>query len=254
MNDGLMPKRVAIMQPTFLPWLGYFALIDHVDAFVYLDDVQLSRQSWQSRNRVLGADGPIWLSLPLRRKPSRPTIAEARLADGDAGRGLVTTLFHALSGAPHRDLVVDIVKSAFETSDGALSKLNRTIVDAICAVSGIETPRYQVGDLTLPEGSARSERLIDMTRALGGTRYLSPPSAVDYLEQDQSFAESEIELMFFNYEHPAYPQRGEEFTPYMSAVEAMAAVGPEVFRDLAASGVRPDNTVNAVLGKEPSDG
>ena len=58
-------KKVAIMQPTFLPWTGYVALMDHVDEFVFLDHVQFDKRSWQQRNRIKTANGPQWLTVPV---------------------------------------------------------------------------------------------------------------------------------------------------------------------------------------------
>ena len=74
------PRTLAVMQPTFLPWVGYFALMDRVDRFVFLDDVQFDKRSWQQRNRIKTANGPLWLTVPVLTKGRRDqTIAEVQI-------------------------------------------------------------------------------------------------------------------------------------------------------------------------------
>ena len=98
--------RVAIMQPTFLPWLGYFALIGSVDHFVFLDDVQFSKQSWQSRNRIKGPNGPVMLSLGISRAKSKPVIADVELAQTGFEGKLIASVKGALGPAPFAELLI----------------------------------------------------------------------------------------------------------------------------------------------------
>ena len=81
-NTNNNQKTVGIMQPTFLPWLGYFALMEQVDYFVLLDDVQLSKQSWQVRNRIkMNNDNKLWLSLPIKKNRLYTNINEVEISD-----------------------------------------------------------------------------------------------------------------------------------------------------------------------------
>jgi len=91
---------IAIMQPTFLPWAGYFDLIDQADHFVYLDTVEFSKQSWQQRNRIKSAAGPSWLSLPVTfSKTLKTTISEAAVGNLSHFKKTITTMQHAYSKA-----------------------------------------------------------------------------------------------------------------------------------------------------------
>ena len=231
-------KRVAIMQPTFLPWLGYFALLDAVDEFVYLDDVQLSRQSWQTRNRIAASGGVLTLSLDVARKPSRPTIAEARLAaDTGRRRKLLRTVAAALAGAPHGPLVESLLEAAFDAAGDSLATLNITLIEAIAACTGIDTARRRASGLDVPP-MEKSTRLLAICRRLGADEYLSPIGSADYLAEADPFAGSEVALRLLDYEHPRYRQAGDGFESHLAAIDALAWVGPEAFLPLARSGMR----------------
>lgn len=238
----------AIMQPTFLPWLGYFALIDAVDQFVFLDDVQFSKQSWQSRNRIKGPDGPVMLSLGVARKPSKPLIHEARLAETGFETGLMKTIAANLGRAPHYDLVADIVARGFSDAGGSLCALNTGIIRGICKAVGISTPVHMASDMNVPHEDTKSGRLIAMCRVLGADTYLSPVGSYDYLADEDLFSNSPVELRFLNYTHPTYPQSYGAFLSHMAAIDALAHVGAEGFLPLVRSGVGPAYTQSDYAG------
>lgn len=229
----------AIMQPTFLPWLGYFALIDRVDRFVFLDDVQFSRQSWQSRNRVRGPNGEILLSVPVSRKPSRPLISEARFVTGSFEDKMLRTLGQALSYAPHGDAACALLRAAFDQADGLLSELNIGFITELCSATGIATPLSRSSAI-VSDPKDRSDRLISICSTVGAGAYVSPPGSWGYLQSDNPFSASGVELTFLNYSHPVYPQKGPGFMTHMSAIEAFAVVGPDTFLTLVRSGMLPD--------------
>ena len=230
---------VAIMQPTFLPWLGYFALIDSVDHFVFLDDVQMSKQSWQTRNRIKGPNGPIMLSLGVARKPSKPLICEAKLAETGFEAALLKTVSANLGRAPHFDVVEDILKRSFETSGATVASLNIAIIDKIAEVSGISTPRYRSSDMKVQSTGTRSGRLIEICEYFKADTYLSPVGAHDYLTEEGEFDDSATALRFLNYDHPIHPQFFGAFESHMAAIDALAHVGPDAFLDLVRSGIKP---------------
>lgn len=237
---------VAIMQPTFLPWLGYFALIDSVDHFVFLDDVQLSKQSWQTRNRIKGPDGPVMLSLGIARKPSKPLICEARLAETGFEATLLKTVAANLGRAPHFDVVQEVLNRAFERSGGGVAPLNIAIISEIADLSGIATPLYRSSDLKVQSTGTRSGRLIAICDHFRANTYLSPVGAHDYLTEEDEFADSATALRFLNYDHPTYPQLFGEFESHLAAIDALAHVGPDGFLDLVRSGIRPALTADEV--------
>ena len=128
------------MQPTFLPWLGYFGLIELADQFVFLDDVQFSKQSWQSRNRIRGQKGEIQtLSLSVARKPSKPLINEARLADTGFERGLLQNLRASYAKSGFGELAHSLTAEAFRSAGQSLCDLNIEFITQMSRVCGLST-------------------------------------------------------------------------------------------------------------------
>jgi hypothetical protein len=231
--------RIAIMQPTFLPWLGYFALMDVVDRFVFLTDVQFIKRSWQRRNNIKGPNGPVMLSLPVASKPSRPMIHEARLADTPFGPKLLATLDGLLGRAPFWDCARALVADSIDQSQGQVAQLNISFITHFAKEIGITTPCVCSAQTSYEITDNKSDRLLAICRAYGATQYLSPPGSYDYLAVDNPFANTEVALQFFAYDHPVYDQPYGAFVSHMSALEALAYVGPQHLLGLIRSGLRP---------------
>lgn len=220
--------KIAIMQPTFLPWVGYFDLIDRVDRFVYLDTVPLTRQSWQHRNRIKTAQGLQWLSLPVTASVSEKTP----IMDATLGAVKAQKLRRAIEQNYARARYFKALWPRFEplfaqVEPGAgLADLNIALIEAGCAVLAIETPRLRAS--SLPRADGRIERLIEMTRALGGAIYLSPMGAAAYLaEQPHAFPEAGLSLRFQGYEHPTYGQLFPPFVAGCSFLDLLFNCGPD---------------------------
>jgi len=238
------------MQPTFLPWLGYFALIDAVDHFVFLDDVQLSRQSWQSRNRIKGPQGEIMLSLGLARKPSKPLIYEAKLADTGFQSKLLNTVEMCLGKAPYYSDIADILNTAFNRADGRLAPLNISVISDVCRAVGIETPLYRSSDMKTAITGSRSSRLLELCRYFDAETYLSPPGSAEYLAEEGEFNGPAPELRFLNYVHPEYQQLYGDFLPYMACIDALGNVGFDNALPLIRSGIGQPFTAAELAQKE----
>ncbi len=236
---GAEPRRVAIMQPTFLPWVGYFALMDQVDRFVFLDDVQFDKRSWQQRNRIKTAHGPLWLTVPVLTKGRRDqTIAEAEIQP-DAGfpGSALKTLEHAYAKAAHYGAVMERLEPAFQAGGGGLCALNIALIDALCDLMGLQVDT--VRSSATPVTSAKAQRLADLCQLQGATHYVSPPGSKDYLQDDDALSAAGIDLKYFAYEHPQWPQLHGMFEPYMSALDLVMNDLPNALSVLR-SGLRPE--------------
>ncbi|MFP4517941.1 MAG: WbqC family protein [Oceanicaulis sp.] len=210
---------LAIMQPAFLPWAGYFALMDRVDRFVLLDDVQFDKRSWQQRNRIKTASGPLWLTAPVLTKGKREqTIAEARLnPDADFAATALKTIEHAYAKAPYFIPVMEAVGPAFEAAGAGLCALNIALIEALAGLMGLKADLVKAS--ATPMTSAKAQRLADLCRAHGAARYLSPPGSRDYLDGDPALVKAGVALSYFTYDHPVWPQLHGQFEPYMSALD-----------------------------------
>lgn len=225
------PKFLAAMQPTFMPWMGYFALINSVDHFVFLDDVQLNRRSWQTRNRIKGNIEPLLLSLNLASRPSRPLINEAHLAPNGFEKKLIRTISNRLKAYPFGDLAMSIIAHGFDVCDGKLSKLNCTIIKKTCEVLELTSSIHLSSELPV-RSDDKVKRHLELTKYCEADCYLSPIGSIEYFREGNLFQHSAKSLRFLNFNHPKYMQGSGAFVSHMSALEALSSVGPIEFLEL----------------------
>lgn len=220
-----MIKRCVIMQPTYLPWAGYFNLIARSDCFVFLDDVQFEKQSWQNRNRILQKDTIHWLTVPVKRVHLSDLIHEIRIDEQkDWRRKHIELLRHSYGKHPHGKMAIDLVEGVLIGSSGLLSQLNREFILATCELLGLKRKFFLSSELGVD--GARSERLSSICNALGCDTYLSPVGATEYLRQDGVFHESIINLEFQDFESTPYTQSGHKgFVSHLSIVDVLANAG-----------------------------
>lgn len=218
---------VAIMQPTYLPWLGYFALMDRVDTFVYLDSVQFARRSWQQRNRIKSADGEVMLTVPVVKKGLRnQRIAEVEIIYGpEFPRRHIDILTTNYRRAAFYDAHAPALYDVLQAGHRKLADLTIAICEWLAEVFGIAARRIR--SVTLDSAGAKADLLVHLCRQVGATRYISPVGSHDYLADSDAFAKAGIELRYHGYEHPIYPQLFGPFLPFMGAVDLLFNVGPE---------------------------
>jgi len=221
--------RAAISQPTYLPWLGYFDLIDQVDTFVFLDTVQFEKRSWQQRNRIKLPTGLSFLTVPVAVKGNfKQTIAEAEIAAPDFWATHLRSIATNYRRAPFFEQYFSELSNVFGTISGlrSIADLNIQLIDWFCKVFGIETKICRSSEMK--QFGRRSELLVNLCRFLGADYYLSPLGSSVYLCEDlRIFADAGIEVGFQNYEHPEYRQLFPPFVPYASALDLLFNEGPD---------------------------
>lgn len=224
------------MQPTFLPWLGYFALIHQVDDFVFLNNVQFSKQSWQCRNLINGPNGPVLLTLPVHRKPSFPLISDTRLVIQNLEAEIVPRVQGCLGTAPYWQIVKDIICQALAGASEGLQHVNTKSISQIASVLNIQTKFSLSSDIDIKQ-CEKEERLLAICKHLNADEYLSPIGAVSYLRQNNPFSDTTVKLRFLNFTHPKYEQRWIPFRPQMSIIDALAWLGPTRTREAILSAI-----------------
>ncbi len=224
-------KRVAIVQSNYLPWKGYFDLIHSVDEFVLYDDVKYTKGDWRNRNRVKTAHGPKWLTIPTRTKGEHgQLIREVKICDDRWAQRHWKTIVQSYSKAPwfekYRGILEDLYIGCEEEY---LSRINRRFLGALTELLGITTPLTCSSDYGPATGSPTG-RLVALCRAAGADRYLSDPSARNYIEEDL-FEEAGIRLEYFDYRgYPEYEQLHPPFRHDVSVVDLLLMCGPEAGR------------------------
>lgn len=248
--------RVAICQPTYLPWLGYFDLIDQVDTFVVLDTVQFEKQSWQQRNRIKTPAGLQWLTIPvIFRGRLDQKICDVEIRDTDFARIHIRAIELNYSRTryftklfPQLSVILNSVQPG-----SRLAELNLQLLRWLIEFLGIRTALVLAS--SLKEQGKRTELLANICRRLGASEYFSPIGSAEYLLPDLPvLSEANIKTHFHNYVHPEYEQRFPPFMPYVSVVDLIFNEGQRAM-DIIRSGRRCLLTPDEVLAykSEPKE-
>ena len=240
-------KRIACCQPHYIPWIGYFEMIDRVDEFWFFDDVDFIKREWKNRNRIRKertSSETKWLSVPIERSSQRGTaLHRARIAVGEPWRKRHMDAFrHVYRDAPHFTDARDLLRRGLERPAETLADLNVGLVEDIADYLGIETRLGRTS--TLGVGGRKTERLVEVCRATAATSYLANNGSATYLEPER-FAAASIELAYQDYAHPTYEQRSGEqplpFLSHLSVLDLIANAGEAslaILREGAPAGVR----------------
>jgi len=247
-----MTRLVSIMQPTFLPWVGYFDLIDQSHRFIYLDNVKFSRQSWQQRNRIKTASGLQWVSLTVEASQTQgDDLTKAQIKDTARLRKLLQTIAQSYGKTPCFAAVMPGVTAYLEgLSDGLpLADANIRFIDWACEMLGISTPRIRASDLV--EDEDRSRRLVRLCQAAEAEVYLSPAGAADYLQEDAScFAEAGLPIVIQSYAPCEYPQLYPPFQPFASVLDLLMNQEPAQALAVIRQGRRANQPLAAWLAAQ----
>lgn len=222
--------KCAIMQPTYLPWSGYFNLIASVDVFVFLDDVQYERQSWQNRNRVLVGGKAHWLTVPAVRLELSQAFNTVRVDDTQGWRKKHLQLLEQTYGKhPHGPEALDVVRMIADPAVTGLADLNMRLIREFSRRLGL-APRFARSSELGIQGQ-RSERLLKICEHFGCGDYLSPVGSAEYLAEDKVFDAAPVKLSFQKFKAEPYPQRKcPAFVESLSIVDVAANLGWDAAR------------------------
>lgn len=226
---------VVIAQPNYIPWLGYFERMAQADIFVYFDDVQFERQSWQSRNRLRNTTpDPFWMVVPVERAPLQTRIKDVRIAYGRKNwqASHVNSIRASLGAAPHFSDTFAAIEYWLTTQSVYLADFTIAGTQVLAQLLGI-TPRI-VRSSELPGPGTKTDRLLDICTRLGANRYYSAQGSRSYMDVDL-FERNGIKVDFQKWDHPEYPQRGPGFISHLSALDAIMNLGPMPTRNLLLS-------------------
>ena len=230
-----MSKSVAIVQSNYIPWRGYFDLINSVDHFILYDDAQYTIRDWRNRNIIKTPQGPKWLSIPIEVKGRyHQKIKDAAVSDSGWARKHWATIIHNYSRAryfsDHRELFEKLYLGLEETM---LSQINFLFLRALCRLLEITTPLTWSMDYRL--SGDKTERLVSLCRQAGATSYLSGPAAKAYLDESL-FLQEGISVSYMDYSgYPEYAQLYPPFEPGVSVIDLIFNEGPDARRYLKSS-------------------
>lgn len=224
-----MTQTIGIIQSSYIPWKGYFDLINSSDEFVLFDSVQFTRRDWRSRNRIKSANGPVWLSIPVKVENRDQTIETIEVADHQWRRKHWASIEHGYAKSKYFDEYRSIFRSLYlESEETRLSRINFEFISAINRILGITTSLRWSSEFDLREG--RTEKLVGICRDLNATTYISGPSAKAYLEEG-NFHKHNIDVKWMDYSnYPEYPQPYPPFDHQVSILDLIFNVGSDATR------------------------
>lgn len=219
-------SKVAIMQPTYLPWSGYFSLIDSVDTFVFLDDVQFSRRSWQQRNKIKSPAGEIWLTVPVISKGLRDQlILETKILNRSYVSNHISKIKEAYHGSKYFIDFFPILESVLERDFINLIELNISLIESISKYLNLSSTFKRSSEFSL--GGIKDEKIFKILDHLKSDFYISASGSRQYMENSKLFQASAIEVKYLEYEIVEYHQLYGNFIPYMSIIDHIFNMGPE---------------------------
>jgi hypothetical protein len=217
--------RVGVIQPSFIPWRGYFDFLASVDLFIFLDDVQYTAQNWRNRNQIKTPKGVEWLTVPVMHKSLSQLIMETMVMhDTNWQKKHFSAWSLNYRYAPYFDVIMELLSGIQGDKFDTISKLNIGLIKSICEYLGILTPMILSSSLHL--GGQSTQRLINLLIEVGADTYLSGPSADQYLNKDL-FKKFEIGLEYKSYDYIPYPQLWGEFVGNVTVLDVIANCGPE---------------------------
>lgn len=215
---------VSILQPSYLPWLGTFDLIDRSDIFVFYDDVQYDKNGWRNRNRINTAQGVKWLTVPvLQAGVSSQRLSETQIDTSQPWpHKHIETLRQSYAGAPHRDEYLPELEDVLSRPWRKLVDVNLELMKALCGFLGVSAEFFRSSELGI--GGDRSGRLLDICRHFGARTYLSTDAGRNYLDVER-FSAANIDVQWQQYRHPRYSQHREGFVDHLSVVDVLFEAG-----------------------------
>lgn len=217
---------VVVLQPGYLPWLGFFDQLRRADVFVYYDDVPYDKHGWRNRNRIKTQQGPLWLTVPVRHSGMvSPRIMDMQI-DGRTpwARKHVESIRQAYARAPFLDKYLPPLEALLQRPWESLVELDVACAALMADWLGVRRRIERSSALGIT--GTRSERLVNICRHFNASHYISGDAARTYLDESL-FDLHGIRVEFQQYVHPDYPQLHGPFVPYLSALDLLLNCGDD---------------------------
>jgi hypothetical protein len=221
--------NVVILQPSYIPWRGYFHQISKADLFIFYDDVQYDKHGWRNRNQIKTAQGKQWITIPVHSGGATEglLIKDAKI---DWSKPWAANHWKALTfayaKAPYFRQYASLLEPFYQRHDDLLADFTIDLTIALARELGISQTKFMRSSEIPGIDGQKTDRLIQILTKVGTTHYISGPSARDYIEQDK-FEAAGITLEYIVYGYPEYPQLYPPFDPQVSIVDLLFMTGPD---------------------------
>jgi hypothetical protein len=218
-----------ILQPSYIPWRGYFHQIAKADVFVFYDDVQFDKRGWRNRNQIKTPGGLQWLTIPVYSKGAQTEhipINQIKIVwDSAWNMAHLKAIQMAYSKAPYFGTYAPLLEGFYNQRPEYLADFTIETTIALARALGINQTKF-LRSSELNANGQKTDRLIQVLSAVGATHYISGPSAQDYIENDK-FKEAGITLEYMVYNYPDYTQLYPPFEPQVSILDLLFMTGPD---------------------------
>jgi hypothetical protein len=226
--------NVVILQPSYIPWRGYFDQIRRSDLFVFYDDVQYDKRGWRNRNQIKTPKGKQWLTIPVYSRGAQtenlPINSIPIAWDTPWNKDHLKSIQHAYKKAPYFERYNPLLEQFYGRKDQFLADFTIDFTIALARELGITHTKFlRSSQLNLT--GQKTARLIAVLQAVGADHYISGPSAKEYIENEQ-FETAGISLEYMNYDYPDYPQLYPPFDPYVSVLDLLLMTGPNALQSI----------------------
>jgi WbqC-like protein family len=233
-DDGCESQalKCVILQPSYIPWRGYFHQIQKADIFMFYDDVQYDVDGWRNRNRVKTAAGTRWLTIPVLSRgvhEANTAIREMRISwDRHWARKHLSTLRQSYAQAPFFPRYRALIEGFYERHDDLIADFTIDFTVALAAELGVKNTRFLRSSELSVQGT-KTDRLLALLGAVGADHYISGPSAKDYIDESK-VREAGVTLEFMSYDYPEYDQLYPPYDPAVSVLDLLFMKGEEAGR------------------------
>jgi len=215
---------LGIMQPYFMPYLGYFALIKHVDQFILFDTPQFIRHGWIERNQILKQNGEVlYIKVPLEKFSRSTPINKVHIKNNENWKSKIRAqLVPYKKNAPYYLETLSVLDQALNIETNSITELNFFSLKRICNYLDITTPLKIWSDMhiQLDKVEAPDEWALNICKAIGANAYYNPPGGKSFFNKDK-YTQAGIDLKFLNVNHVSYNQFQNDFVPYLSIIDIM---------------------------------
>ena len=219
--------KCSIVQPTYLPWSGYFNLIYKTDIFIFLDDAQYSKGSWHNRNLIINNSKRTWITVSLKKHKLNTNLNKIYLHDLESWKKThINLLKESYFKHPFYNCIEEIFNYFLTVKTNILSELNIVLIKFICEKLLITNKFVQSSHLEI-KTQDRTDKLIDILENLNVSEYLSPKGSALYLLDDNFYNKTKINLKFNNYKTNEYPQHCSKnnYQDKLSIIDVIAYLG-----------------------------
>ncbi|MCX6874493.1 MAG: WbqC family protein [Verrucomicrobia bacterium] len=231
--------RLAIMQPYFLPYLGYFQLIAAVDLFVVYDNIKYTKQGWINRNRMLRNGRDATFTLPLKSASDSLDVVERALAPDFHPDHLLNRFRGAYQRAPNFNRTFPLLERILRHEDTNLFRFLHHSIVSICEHLGIATEIMVSSHLSIDHRLKNQDKVLACCEVIGASTYVNAIGGVA-LYSKEAFRARGIDLQFLQAKPHEYPQFGDPFVPWLSIIDVIMFNDPQAIADMLNTGYTLD--------------